>query len=112
MTVEFKQGDLEPSLIIDLVGEGANLNSVVSWRVLGRLRGATALLFDATPTVVVNPTDATRAVATHVWSGSQTATLGLLLVEVEASWPGTPPRKQTFPAEGYVQVRIAADLDP
>lgn len=111
MTVEFKQGDLEPSLIIDLVGEGANLNSVVSWRVLGRLRGAAALLFDDTAaSVVVNPTDATKAVVTHTWTTPQTATLGLLLVEVEATWPGG--RKQTFPGDRFIEVRIAADLDP
>ena len=108
MTVEFKQGDLEPSLIIDLWGEDANLNNVVSWRVLGRLRGSSALLFnDTAPNVVVNPTDAERAVVTHTWTTPQTATLGLLLIEVEAMWPGNRP--QTFPRE---QVRIAEDLDP
>lgn len=111
MTVGFKQGDLEPSLIIDVVGEGANLNSVVSWRVLGRLRGSSTLLFDDTaPTRVVNPTDATKAVVTHTWTAPQTATLGLLLVEVEVTWPGG--RKQTFPSDGYIQVRISDDLDP
>ena len=111
MTVGFTQGDLEPSLVIDVMGEGANLNSVVSWRVLGRLRGASALLFnDAAPTVVVNPTDATRAVITHTWSAPQTATLGLLLIKVVATWPGGRP--QSFPSEGFEQVRIADDLTP
>lgn len=111
MTVEFKQGDLEPSLIIDLYGEGADLNDVVSWRLIGRMRGATALLIDhdETANVVVNPTDATKAVLTHTWTIPETATLGLLQLEVEAHWPGTPQRPQTFPR---IQVRIADDLDP
>lgn len=111
MTVEFKQGDLEPSLIIDLWGEGADLNDVVSWRLIGRMRGATTLLInrDETANVVVNPTDAERAVLTHTWTVPETATLGLLLLEVEAHWPGAPPRPQTFPRD---QVRITDDLDP
>jgi hypothetical protein len=111
MTVGFKQGDLEPSLIIDLWGGGANLNSVVSWRLIGRMRGTTTLLIDSNETanVVVNPTDATRAVLTHRWAIPETATLGLLLLEVEAHWPGAPQRPQTFPRD---QVRITDDLDP
>lgn len=111
MTVEFKQGDLEPSLVIDLFGEGADLNDVVSWRLIGRMRGATTLLIDSdeTANVVVNPTDATKAVLTHAWTVPETATLGLLLLEVEGHWPGSPQRPQTFPR---VQVRISDDLDP
>lgn len=110
-TVEFKQGDLEPSLIMDLVGEGADLNGVESWRVLGKIRGAETLLvdYDATGNVVVDPVDAQKATVTHAWTAPQTATLALLLFEVEASWPGG--RKQTFPSIGFIQVRIVADLD-
>jgi len=106
-----KQGDLEPDLVIDITGPGADLNDVVTWRVIGRLRGQAALLFDDTaPVVVVDPADATKAAVTHAWVSGQTATIGLILVEVEAAWPGG--RKQTFPTNGQASIRITDDLDP
>lgn len=110
MTVSFKQGDLEPALVIDIYGEGANLHGVTTWRVIGRMRGGAALLFnDTAPNVVVDPGDSQKAVVTHTWTAPQTAELGLLRIEVEATWPGGRP--QTFPGDGYEEVRIAADLD-
>lgn len=104
-----KQGDLEPNLIIDITGPGGDLNDVVSWRLIGRLRGATLPLFvDEDPDVAVDPEDATKAVVTHVWVAGETDTTGVLLLEVEAEWPGS--RTQTFPTNGYSMVRIGEDL--
>lgn len=106
-----KQGDLEPGLIIDLTAPGGDLNDVVSWRVIGRLRSATALLFDDTsPTVDVDPLDATKAVVTHEWVAGETDEPGLVLIEVEGMWPGGRP--QSFPTNGTVSIRITDDLDP
>jgi len=106
-----KQGDLEPGLVLDITGPGADLNDVVSWRVIGRLRGQSTLLFDDTsPDVEVDPTDETVAVITHTWVDGETDALGLLLIEVEAIWPGGRP--QTFPTNGQTSIRITDDLDP
>ena len=105
-----KQGDLEPDLIIDITGPGGDLNDVASWRVIGRLRGQALPLFvDSNPGVVVDPTDATKAAVTHTWVSGETATAGVLLLEVEATWPGGRP--QTFPTTGFSMVRIGDDLD-
>lgn len=105
-----KQGDLEPDLIIDITGPGGDLNDVVSWRVIGRLRGqVTPLFVDASPNVVVDPTDPTMAAVTHTWVAGETDTAGILLLEVEAEWPGD--RKQTFPTSGFSMLRISDDLE-
>jgi hypothetical protein len=105
-----KRGDLEPDLVIDLVASPTttDLNEVSSWRILGRLRGSSTLVLDDEPTVVVDPDDEWTAVATHQWATPQTDVAGLLLVELEATWPDG--HKQTFPTAGYVQVRISDDL--
>lgn len=105
-----KRGDLEPDLVIDLVASPTtvNLSTVTSWKVLGRMRGETALLINAANTPAVDPTDKWKAVVTHQWVSPQTAAAGLLLVEVEATWPDG--HKQTFPTSGYIQIRISEDL--
>jgi len=106
-----KRGNLEPDLVIDIADPTAvaDLNGVTSWRLLCRLSGETTLLFtDTAPTVVVDTVDASKAVVTHTWASPQTDIAGVLLLEVEATWPGG--RKQTFPTRGYAQVRISGDL--
>ena len=109
-----KRGDLEPDLVIDLVASPTttDLTAVSSWRILGRLMNGTTLAIDAALSIgtglVVNPAEKWKAVVTHQWTGSQTATPGLLLVEIEATWPGG--NKQTFPTSGYIQIRISDDL--
>ena len=107
-----KQGDLEPDLIIDIADPtgAADLNAVVSWRLVARLRGASSPLFvDTDPTVTVDPEDSSKAVVSHSWVAGETDTLGVVLVEVEAMWPGDRP--QTFPSNGHEQLRIGDDLD-
>lgn len=107
-----KQGDLEPNLIIDITGPGGDLNDVVSWRIIGKMRGAETPLFSDIldpGAVVVDPEDPTKAAVTRPWIEGDTATVGVLLLEVEAIWPSGKP--QTFPANGYSMVRISDDLD-
>lgn len=109
-TTQMKAGDLEPDLVADLVASPTttNLNLVSSWRIIGRLMGETALIVDAVPTVDVDDVDAYRAVAIHQWTGTQTAVAGLMLLEIEATWPSGA--KQTFPTDDYIRVRINEDL--
>lgn len=105
-----KRGDLEPDLVIDLLASPTtvDLTLVSSWKILGRLRGQSALTVDAAATPAVDPVDKYKAVVTHQWASPQTAVSGLLLVEVEATWPDG--HKQTFPTTGYIQIRISDDL--
>ena len=107
-----KQGDLEPDLIIDIADPTgtADLNDVASWRLVAKLRGAATPLFvDTDPDVTVDPEDASKAVIAHSWVAGETDTSGVVLVEVEAIWPGDRP--QTFPSDGHGQLRIGDDLD-
>jgi hypothetical protein len=105
-----KRGDLEPDLVIDLTASptSTDLNEVETWRILGRLRGSSILIIDATPDVVVDPVDTYKAVATHQWATPETDVSGLMLVELEAEWPDG--HKQSFPTIGYIQVKIGGDL--
>lgn len=108
-----KRGDLEPDLVIDLVASPTtvDLTLVSTWKILGRLRGQTALAIDAAITPAVDPVNKYKATATHQWVSPQTAVAGLMLVELEATWPDG--HRQTFPNSGYIQyiqVRISNDL--
>lgn len=105
-----KRGDLEPALLLDIAdAAGANLNDVVSWKVIGQRRGTTSILFtDAAPTTTVDPANTNKATVKHVWVAGETDVAGVILVEVEATWPGG--KKQTFPNGGYISIRIYEDL--
>lgn len=105
-----KRNDLEPDLVVDLVASPTttDLTLVSSWKIYGRLQGTATLVVNATPTVTVDPVDKYKAAVAHQWNGTQTATAGLMLLEIEATWPSG--NKQTFPNDGYVQVRITEDL--
>lgn len=107
-----KRGDLEPDLVIDVVAAPTtvDLNQVVTWRIRGRMRGATALILDVVPTsVAVDPVDKYKATVTHQWVAPETNTAGLMLLEVRMVWPGGAP--QTSPSSGFSQLRISEDLD-
>jgi hypothetical protein len=101
-----KRGDLEPDLVVDITGDGADLNGVASWRIIGTMGGE--VVFDSAPTVTVDPVDPSKAVVTRTWVAGDTDSAGVLLIEVEATWPGGRP--QTFPSSGHLQLRIRDDL--
>lgn len=108
-TLDMKSNDLEPDLV--LVPEDADgiadLNGVVSWRIIGKFRGQ--IIVDAAPdTIVVDPTNHSKATLTRAWQAGETDVIGEALFEAEALWPGN--RAQTFPAVGYVKVRFVQDL--
>jgi hypothetical protein len=106
VTFEIKQHDLEPPLVIDVSGSAGDLSTVASWKVIAK-QGDAAAWTDTGPTVVVG-TPPTSASITHNWVAGQTDTAGDQRVEAEATWPGG--RKQTFPADGYVTVKVVPDL--
>lgn len=106
-----KRGDTVPDLVVDLVASPTttDLTQVDTWRIIGRLYGdEDALVVDDVPDVNVDSTDKWKAVATHQWEPAETALAGLMLLELEATWPSGA--KQTFPTSGYIQIRIADDL--
>ena len=108
MTMEIKQHDLKPDLQIVVQDEAhvADLTGVVSWRILGKLKGV--LVVNGAPdSVVVDPVK-WKATLTRAWVSGDTVTAWDMRVEVEAMWPGSKP--QTFPASSTGTVRINADL--
>jgi hypothetical protein len=106
VTYRIKQHDLEPPLVIDVSGSAGDLSTVASWKVVGK-RGSTVVFSDTDPDVVVNDPP-TSAVVSHSWAAGETDTVGVISIEVEATWPGDRP--QTFPPSGYNVVRIEPDL--
>lgn len=107
--MDMKRGDLEPALVLTVEdADGlADLDLVLSWRILGKLRGV-LVVDDAPDTVEVDPLNDALATLTRAWVAGETDTVGDMQVEVEATWPGD--RKQTFPSVGYSVVRFSADL--
>lgn len=108
MTMEIKQHDLKPDLVITVFdgAQLADLTGVASWRILGKLRGM--LVVDSAPTSVVVDPLKWKATLTRAWVSGDTATTGDMKIEVEAMWPGGKP--QTFPASSTETVRINPDL--
>ncbi len=111
MTMQIKQHDLAPALqlTVEDVAGIANLNGVSSWRIIGKLRGV--VVVDGAPdTVVVDSVNTAKAVLTRAWHAGETDNAGDMHIEAEATWPGTPPRPQTFPSASTETVRINPDL--
>lgn len=109
MTMDMKTGDLEPALTV-IVEDGAGVtdfNDVVSWKILGKQNSV--LIVNATPdTVTVDQSNQSKATLTRAWQAGETASAGVMQIEVEAMWPGNRP--QTFPAESFEFVRFHPDL--
>ena len=100
-----KRGDLEPPLTITCTDNGSplNLSGASSVRVLIS-RNGTIVVNDTAPDL----TGAASGVVVHEWVAGETATAGVLSVEVEVTWPTARP--QTFPPDGSLHVVISADL--
>ena len=100
-----KKGDLNPALrvtIKDADGNAINLTST-TWIVRGRMRGATSLAVNGVAAVLV---DAANGILEHRWSGSETATEGLMLVEFRRTDSG----QQTAPSNGHLEVQIGPNV--
>lgn len=109
LTTVMKLHDRKPDLTLypeDETG-ASDLTLVVSWRIIGKLKGVT-VVDDVPDSVTVDPLNHAKATLVHAWQAGETSTLGDMKVEAEAMWPGALP--QTFPADGTITVRFVQDL--
>jgi hypothetical protein len=102
--MNLKRGDLKPDLIITCTSDGAvpDFTTATTVQVVCRREGAAAALFTR------NATGNALGQVTYAWQSGDTDTVGRLLFEVIATWPGTKP--QRFPANSYLPVDIEESL--
>ncbi|MGH3497882.1 MAG: hypothetical protein ACRDP1_10495 [Nocardioidaceae bacterium] len=107
MTIlQLKRGDLLPDLVATVTDPDATFDAVTSWRIL-LYKGGQPLIVDTAPAVAVSP-DTHTVTVTHAWQAGQTDTVGRMVGEVEATWPGG--LTQTYPATSYLLIQIGDDL--
>lgn len=115
-----KSGDLEPPWRIR-VGDArrrADLHGVTSWRMVAMRADTTVVVDDPTPLVRVDPDgDGSTWIADvdHRWAAGETDVPAgeqriRLYGEVEAYWPGSPTRPQTFDGKRHATIDIFADV--
>jgi hypothetical protein len=99
-----KRGDTAPPLRVTITDAGApvDLTPATGIKVIGSQNGT--MLFSRTVT------GTNQGVVVMPWSAGDTATPGLINVEIEVTWPGSPPTVQTFPASGTLTVLVDKDL--
>lgn len=110
MAAEFKikRHDREPSIRVNVKnvdGSAFNLTGYTSPRFIMRSPGATLPKVDQ-PAVLE---DAAAGVVRYDWATDDTDTTGTFEAEVEITTPGG--KKQTFPTDGYLCVRVVRDLN-
>jgi len=115
VTRTIKRGDLEPPLRIVVGGdeETADLSGASEWRLHIRKPGGTVLTYTSPGggiTVTVDPADPSKATIVHPLQAADTDEVGRYRGEVEAMWPGSPLRPQTFPNSGTIRYEVEADL--
>mgnify|MGYP001029065525 CR=1 FL=1 len=106
-----KRGDLEPALLVELTSNRVPLD-------VSAAIGVKFTMTDnaATPTVItgngVIEDDGSvekRGWVSYPWVAGDTDVVGLYQGEIELEW--SAGRVQSFPAEGYLTVKITEDLD-
>jgi|SRR5690349_7148688 len=97
-----KQHDTAPPLQVECTDAGTpvDLTGASSVKVVGS-RDGQAVFSEVT-------TGDAQGVVTRPWADGDTDTTGILLVEVEVTWPGGGV--ETFPPNGYLTVLITPDL--
>lgn len=102
--MRLKRGDLKPDITINCTSNGVapNFTTATTVQVVCRREGAAAALFTRAATGDAN------GVVTYVWQAGDTDTVGRLLFEVIATWPGSKP--QRFPANSYLPVDVEENL--
>lgn len=101
-----KRHDTKPDLIATLTdsdGTIANLSTATSVKVIGSSRDTREVVFSRAPESATS-----LGVVTMPLQTGDTATAGIINVEVEVTWP--TGRIQTFPADGYLRMKVVADL--
>lgn len=104
--LSMKTGDLVPSLILLVADDDkvSDLRDVTAWRIRGALGGA--LVLDVVPdTASIDDSAPWAAALEYAWQAGDTDHVGLMRVEVVATWPDGP---QTFPARGAALVQFQA----
>jgi hypothetical protein len=99
-----KQHDTAPALRATITDAGTpvDLTPATGIKVIGSQNGT--LLFSR------SVTGTSQGVVTMPWSVGDTSVPGLISIELEVSWPGSPPTVQTFPASGTLTVLVDRDL--
>lgn len=102
--MNIKKGDLKPDLVITCTSATGvpDFTTASSVQVVCRREGAAAVLFTRTAT------GTSLGVVTYTWQAGDTASIGRLLFEVLATWPGALP--QRFPATSYLPVDVTENL--
>jgi hypothetical protein len=102
--MKMKRGDRKPDLLITCTSDGdvVDFTTATTVEVVCRREGATAALFTRAAT------GNSSGVVTYTWQAGDTDTVGRLLFEVLATWPGTAP--QRFPANSYLPVDVEENL--
>lgn len=101
--LRMKRGDTAPPLHATLTndGVGVDLAPATAVKVIGKRNGA--LLFSRAAT-----TKTDQGVVTMAWQAGDTASPGLISIEIEIEWPdGTI---QSLPSSGYLLVMVDPDL--
>lgn len=98
-----KQHDTAPPLVATLTDAGTpiDLTAATGIKVIGSQAGA--VKFSRTVT------GSNAGVVQMPWQAADTATPGVINIEVEVTWPGNGG-VQSFPASGYLTVIIERDL--
>lgn len=99
-----KAHDLAPPLRATITDAGVpvDLTPATGIKVIGSQNGAVLFSRSATGT--------SQGVVVMQWQAGDTATPGLINVEIEVTWPGSPPTPQTFPPSGTLTVIVDRDL--
>ncbi len=102
--ITIKRGDTVPDLSITVTDNGTivDLTTATTVKVIGTINGS--LIFSRVVTGTA------LGVVTMPWQPADTATAGMLEIEVEVTWPGTG-KIQTFPADGVLRVNVEQDLN-
>lgn len=100
--ISLKRGDLEPPLEILCTDDEVpvDLSLAASIRVIGARSGIKVIDQSAS--------GSSAGVVLYNWQAGDTDLEGVIDLEVEVTWAGN--RKQTFPANSYLSVRIIPDL--
>ena len=102
--LDMKTGDLVPALVLVVADEDhiADMRDVTAWRIRGAVDGL--LVLDVVPDSVSIDGGAPWAAAlTYAWQAGDTDRVGLMRIEVTATWATGP---QTFPARGAAVVQF------
>lgn len=100
--MRLKQHDTAPALRATITDNGTPVDlTPATVKVIGTRNGAA--LFARAATTKTN-----QGVVTMAWDALDTATAGLISIEIECTWPdGTV---QTIPPNGYLSVMVDPDL--